>query len=339
MLSAASKTMALGDKQLKVSASIGVTIYPQDGVDAEKLLRHSDPAMYLAKQSGKNCFHLFDVAENVAVKTQHEELEQISNAFKNNELVLFYQPKVNMQTGNVIGAEALIRWQHPQRGLLSPSEFLPCIEDNLLSVNVGEWVISTALKQMEDWYSAGLEIPISVNVGALQLQQPDFVQRLKYLLEQFPRIQPNNLELEILETNALGDIAQVSTVIRECQQLGIRFALDDFGTGYSSLTYLKRLPAELLKIDQSFVRDMLDDPDDLAIIQGVIGLAAAFKRTVIAEGVETIAHGEKLLSLGCTLAQGYGIARPMPASDIPAWVETWRPDQAWSNKKSHPDGL
>jgi hypothetical protein len=169
-----------------------------------------------------------------------------------------------------------------------------------------------------------------VNVGARQLQQADFVSRLAALLAAHPDIPPGYLELEVLETNALDDVVQVSAIMHACRAIGVRFALDDFGTGYSSLTYLKRLPADLLKIDQSFVRTMRDDPDDLAIVEGVIGLAAAFRRQIIAEGVETVAHGELLLMLGCELGQGYGIARPMPAADLSEWIATWRPDPAWT---------
>jgi EAL domain-containing protein (putative c-di-GMP-specific phosphodiesterase class I) len=176
----------------------------------------------------------------------------------------------------------------------------------------------------------GLNLSVSVNLGAKQLQQINFVSRLKSLLAAHPQVDPGSLELEVLETSALEDIALVSQVIADCHLMGIRFALDDFGTGYSSLTYLKRLRVALLKIDQSFVRDMLDDPDDHAILEGVIGLAAAFKCEVIAEGVETVEHGTALLHLGCQLAQGYGIAKPMPAELIPAWVAAWRPDIAWS---------
>lgn len=181
---------------------------------------------------------------------------------------------------------------------------------------------------MAKWQSAGLAIPVSVNVGALQLQH-NFIPTLSALLAKHPEVQPDWLELEILETSALEDITEVSAIMHACRELGVCFALDDFGTGYSSLTYLRRLPADLLKIDQSFVRDMLDDPDDRAIVVGVIGLAAAFQRQVIAEGVETIAHGTQLVSMGCVLAQGYGIARPMPASDIPAWAANWKPDASW----------
>jgi EAL domain-containing protein (putative c-di-GMP-specific phosphodiesterase class I) len=326
-----SEPVQLGDKTVQVSASVGVTLFPQDGSDADLLMRHADQAMYLAKLAGKNQYHLFDIAHDVATKSMREGLEQVRVALERREFVLYYQPKVNMRSGMVIGAEALIRWQHPERGILPPGLFLPIIEDHPMSVELGEWVIDAALRQMTLWRSQGLDLSISVNIGARQLQQGNFVERLGQLLAAHPSVPPQSLELEILETRALEDISQVSDVMLSCQALGVRFALDDFGTGYSSLTYLKRLPAELLKIDQSFVRDMLTDTDDLAIVQGVIGLAKAFRRKVIAEGVETIAHGELLLPLGCELAQGYGIARPMPAANIPDWVKTWKPDASWAN--------
>jgi len=215
-----------------------------------------------------------------------------------------------------------------------PAEFLPVIETDALAIEVGEWVIDTALAQVAQWQAQGLHLPVSVNVGALQLQQPNFVARLRSLMQRYPGITPNLLTLEMLETSALQDMDYAAQVIEDCRQMGVAFALDDFGTGYSSLIYLKRLRVALLKIDQSFVRDMLIDPDDLSILRGVIGLAAAFHREVIAEGVETVAHGTLLLQLGCELAQGYGIARPMPAALMPAWAASWQPDAVW---RSAPD--
>lgn len=319
-----------GAIKLQCSASIGVTFYPQaQGIESDQLLRQADQAMYLAKLAGKNRYHVFDAEHDSTIRDHHESLERIRLALDKDEFVLHYQPKVNMHSGKVIGAEALIRWQHPEKGLLAPAAFLPVIEDHPLAVAVGEWVIEAALMQMEVWQAEGLEMPVSVNIGARQLQQIDFVQRLQTMLGRHPQVHPSSIELEVLETSALQDMAQVSQVIEACAQMGVKFALDDFGTGYSSLTYLKRLRVELLKIDQSFVRDMLDDPDDMAILQGVIGLAGAFRRQVIAEGVETVAHGTALLQLGCELAQGYGIARPMSAEKLPAWAATWQPDAAW----------
>ncbi|MCX7168681.1 MAG: EAL domain-containing protein [Rhodocyclales bacterium] len=332
LLLAAAAPATIGALVLHVSASIGVTLYPQDESDADQLLRHADQAMYQAKQTGKNRYHLFDLVQDAAVRSQRESVEHIRHALDQQQFVLHYQPKVNMRSGVVIGAEALIRWQHPERGLLPPADFLPITENHPIGIELGEWVIGMALAQMSRWRDAGLDIPLSVNVGARQLQQGDFVSRLGELLAVHPDLPPGSLELEVLETNALDDVVQVSAIMHACRAIGVRFALDDFGTGYSSLTYLKRLPADLLKIDQSFVRTMRDDPDDLAIVEGVIGLATAFRRQIIAEGVETVAHGELLLILGCELAQGYGIARPMPAADLPGWMSTWRPDAAWTAK-------
>ncbi|WP_317205670.1 EAL domain-containing protein [Janthinobacterium sp.] len=326
----------VGALRLHVSASIGVTLYPQDGADADLLLRHADQAMYHAKQAGKNRYHLFDVGRDEAARKHRQQIEAIRVGLERQQFVLYYQPKVNMKSGAVIGAEALIRWQHPQNGLLAPGVFLPAIETHPLSVPLGEWVIASALRQISAWRAAGFEMAVSVNVGAHQLQRPDFLARLAALLAAQPDVPPQMLELEILETSALGDMAMVSELMHACRALGVHFALDDFGTGYSSLTYLKRLPVELLKIDQSFVRGMLDDADSLAIIDGVVGLAAAFRRQVIAEGVETVAHGELLLPLGCELAQGYGIARPMPAAELPGWARDWRPDPAWSAWSERP---
>ena len=331
LLLAASAPVTLGDIVLNVSASIGVTLYPEDNVDADLLIRHADQAMYMAKDLGKNRYHLFDTVQDDAVKVQRESLEAIRNALDNHEFVLYYQPKVNMRTGVFTGVEALIRWQHPERGLLSPDEFLPVIESNPMSIEIGEWVIDTALTQISQWQTIGVELPVttSVNVAALQLQQPDFTDRLTTLLAAHPGVDPSYLELEILETSAFEDVQHTSTIMNACMALGVKFALDDFGTGYSSLTYLRRLPANLIKIDQSFVRDMLSDADDLAIVEGVIALAKSFNREVIAEGVETIEHGTALLQLGCELAQGYGIAKPMPASEITAWIREWKPDKSW----------
>jgi diguanylate cyclase (GGDEF)-like protein/PAS domain S-box-containing protein len=329
LLKAAATPVNLCDVMMQVSASIGVSFYPQDHVDADLLMRHSDQAMYVAKQAGKNRYHFFDTAQDNAIKTHGQSIGDIRSALVKREFVLHYQPKVNMHTGEVIGVEALIRWQHPERGLVPPLEFLPAIEGHAVSLELGEWVIDEALRQINQWQNIGVNLPVSVNISAYQLQQDHFKTSLADLLAAHPEVPPRSLDLEILETSALHDISQVSATMNACHELGVRFALDDFGTGYSSLTYLKRLPAYLIKIDQSFVRDMLEDADDLAIVEGVVGLAKAFRRDVIAEGVETIAHGVALLQLGCKLAQGYGIARPMPGSDIPEWVSNWKADDSW----------
>ncbi|MDA7086227.1 EAL domain-containing protein [Pseudomonas sp. SA3-5] len=330
LLAAAAQVVHVGDLALQVSASMGVTFCPQqDEVDADQLMRQADQAMYQAKLAGKNRLHFFDVEQDRSVRGHHESLEHIRLALVEREFILYYQPKVNMRTGEVIGVEALIRWRHPHRGLLAPAIFLPVIEDHLLAIEIGEWAINRALAQMEAWQKIGLDIEVSVNIGARQLQQKNFVDRLRAILQAHPQVKPSRLQLEILETSALEDVAHVFQVIEACREIGVMFALDDFGTGYSSLTYLKHLPVALLKIDQSFVLGMLDDPDDLSILKGVVGLASAFRLEIIAEGVESLEHGALLLQLGCEQAQGFGIAAPMAAEELPHWVATWWGNSDW----------
>jgi diguanylate cyclase (GGDEF)-like protein/PAS domain S-box-containing protein len=332
IITAASAPIPIDHTVLGLSASVGVTYYPQaEEVSADQLLRQADQAMYQAKLAGKNRYRQFDAEYDQLLRGQNLALDRLEHALAANEFVLYYQPKVNMRSGKVMGAEALIRWQHPELGLLSPAAFLPTMEGMPLADAVGEWVIETALSQMAAWLAAGWNVPVSVNVGAHQLQDPSFVDRLKSALARYPALPPGMLTLEILETSALADVAGVTLIIRACVQLGVHFALDDFGTGYSSLMYLKRLPVNQLKIDQSFVGGMLENTDDMAILQGVLGLASAFRHEVIAEGVETAVHGTRLLQLGCELAQGYFIARPMPAAAMPDWMANWQPDPVWRN--------
>ena len=315
---------------LSISASIGATLYPQkEELDADQLIRQADQAMYQAKVSGKSKYHIFDTENARLIRGKHQELDRIRVALKREEFVLYYQPKINIRTGEVLGAEALIRWQHPEDGLLPPSSFLPLIENHELSIQLDQWVIEQALKQLLIWESQEIDLSISVNITALSLQKNDFVLNLQTMLQLYEKVNPALLTLEVLETSALEDLKHVSDVIITCATLGVKFALDDFGTGYSSLTYLKHLPAEQLKIDQSFVRDMLTDSNDLAIIDGVLGFANAFGREAIAEGIESIEHGVILLQLGCELGQGYAIARPMPVEKIGEWTNTWKLPAEW----------
>lgn len=323
MLKVIAEPIALRDQVVQVSVSIGATLFPQDDVDADQLIRHADQAMYQAKQAGKNRYQFFDLAQDALFKHRGQHLQRLAEALRRQEFILLYQPKVNLRTGRVFGAEALIRWQHPDKGLLPPAAFLDNIERHVLSLELGDFVLSEALRQLEDWHAQGLGLSVSVNVGAWQFLQPGFAKGLAAQLARHSQVDPQRLELEILESGAMDDLAVASQTMQECHRLGVQFAIDDFGTGYSSLTYLKRLPAQTLKIDQSFVRDMLHDAEDMAIVQGVIGLARAFGRNVIAEGVETDAHSATLLQLGCERVQGYGIARPMPGAAMAPWVRQW----------------
>jgi EAL domain-containing protein (putative c-di-GMP-specific phosphodiesterase class I) len=238
--------------------------------------------------------------------------------------VLFYQPKVDMRSGRVLGFEALLRWEHPQQGLIAPLQFLPLIENTGLSSRVGDWVLAQALEHLSQWRRKGFDFSVSVNVSARHLQEPDFALRLSELLARHSEMLATRLELEMLETAAHADIEATSALVARCQGIGVKFALDDFGTGYSTLTYLKRLPVDVLKIDRSFVHHMLDDAQDRAIVEGVIGLARTFGCTVVAEGVESPAQARTLLDLGCDIGQGTGIAAPMPAALVAQWVRDYR---------------
>ncbi|CAH0294236.1 diguanylate cyclase (GGDEF)-like protein/PAS domain S-box-containing protein [Pseudomonas frederiksbergensis] len=329
VLGAISAPYTLHGKDINVFASIGVTLFPHDNEDAETLLRHADQAMYVAKQRGRNRFHLFDVSLDQEVKATHQTVERVRQALVAGEFRLHFQPKVNMRRGEVVGFEALLRWQHPQNGMVPPREFLPLVEDTDLIIDIGEWVMDQVLAQLHRWQQAGQGWPISINIAARHFQRADFVDRLRQVLARHAQVAPRMLDLEIVESVAIENIQHVSACLQACQALGVQFSLGDFGTGYSSLSYLKRLRTQTIKIDKSFVRDILNDRDDLALTTAVIGLARAFGRQVIAEGLESLEHGELLLRLGCEVAQGYFIARPMPPSEVPAWVAGFVAPSQW----------
>ncbi|MCW5634989.1 MAG: EAL domain-containing protein [Rubrivivax sp.] len=307
-----------------VSASMGATIYPIDRSDADTLLRHADHAMYGAKQAGRNGYLFFDPENRRRTEERVMAIGRVQEALDLHEFVLHYQPKVDMRTGRVLGLEALLRWDHPQQGLIAPLQFLPLIENTGLSARVGDWVLSQALDHLVQWVRAGLDISVSVNISARHLQEPDFALRLEALLARRSEPLAARLELEMLESAAHADIEATSSLMARCRGLGVRFALDDFGTGYSTLTYLKRLPVDVLKIDRSFVHHMLDDTHDRAIVEGVIGLARTFNCSVVAEGVESPAQARALLELGCDIGQGNGIAPPMRADRVANWVRDYR---------------
>nr|WP_268245044.1 EAL domain-containing protein [Saccharospirillum salsuginis] len=273
---------------------------------------------------------MFDSSHDQRQREHNRKLKELRTAIDESQFILHYQPRVHMRTGEVLGFEALLRWQHPELGLRSPADFLPILDGHELLVDLGHWVLRHAFEQLALWQRQGMNLSISINVDAIHLEHPTFVDRLRTLLVEFDIDDPSLIELEVLETSALENIVQFQDIIADCHELGIRFSLDDFGTGYSSLSYLKRIPVDTLKIDQSFVRDMLDDPDDLAILEGVLGLSQAFRREVVAEGVESESLGKMLLQLGCCQAQGYAIARPMPAESVDDWITQWRTYPSWS---------
>jgi diguanylate cyclase (GGDEF)-like protein/PAS domain S-box-containing protein len=307
------------------TVSIGVARFPQDADSAEPLLRCADQAMFEAKRRGKNEIAFFT---RTARETTPAEHEPVARALHSGEFTLHYQPKVNMRTGQVTGVEALVRWQHPVRGLLLPDEFLPAIEHACLCREFSRWVLRTAIAQGRAWRDSGLELAIAVNVPPAHLLREEFADDLQELLHN--GAPPPSLVIEVLERNALLDTPRLGTLIHALGGDGLEFSLDDFGTGFSSLTHLRRLPVAEVKIERSFVRDMLEDRDDASIVAGIAGLCHGLGRRVVAEGVETTAHAAALLDIGCTFGQGNAFSAAIPAADIPAWVAHWRDTAPWS---------
>jgi diguanylate cyclase (GGDEF)-like protein len=320
VLNTISEPILLEDDEVSISASIGVTLYPDDYVDADSLLRHADHAMYSAKQLGKNRYQMFDTRLERQITARADFLNKVERALHEEQFELHYQPKVDYFANAVEGVEALIRWNDPILGLVGPKEFLPLIENDNLAYDLGRWVINQAVQQAKIWDDMGIGLSISVNIFPRHLKYRTFVDDLRKAINSYwPEMPKNRLQMEIVESSALEDLDLIEEVINECKQMGVRFSLDDFGTGYSSLVYLRRLTIDELKIDQSFVRDMLNDSNDQAIVISVIGLGNAFGLRVVAEGVETTQHAWQLLDLGCKVMQGFALGRPMPATELEKW--------------------
>ncbi len=337
---AVSSPVMINHQSCQVSMSIGVTLYPNDNSDFDTLLRHADKAMYQAKLAGKHCYALFNPERDLQTIEKNQRLTAIRQALETQHFQLYYQPKVSMVTGAVFGVEALIRWIHPDKGVIPPLDFLPIVEKTELEITIGNWVIEQALKQLDEWNKHAIKLEMSVNIASYHLLGETFCTDLEAILAKYPTVDSKYLQLEILETSALEDVRRIDSIIEICQKnLGVKVALDDFGTGYSSLTHLRCLSADTIKIDQSFVRDMLDDPSDSAIVEGVIGLASAFNRELIAEGVETEEHGLMLLMMGCKKVQGYGVAKPMSSEAVLSWLEDYQPNSRWVQYASRPRSI
>jgi len=325
LIAAAGEPLTINDNtRITLTASLGITLYPDDDTDAEGLIRHADQAMYAAKGKGRNQFHLFDPGQDAYRRLRREQLTEIGQALKNNEFVLHFQPQVRMSDCEIVSFEALIRWHHPEKGLLPPGQFLPAVENSHLEIPLGQWVLKEAIAQMNQWREAGKNLAVCVNISSAHLMDRSFEDYLKGYLQNHPEVCPHQITLEVLETTALDDTKRASNVLTRCRELGIQVALDDFGTGFSSLTYLRTLPVDVIKIDKSFILNMLDNDSDRAIVESVIFMAQRFDRVVLAEGVETMEHGKVLREMGCNQVQGFGIARPMPANEVLPWLENWQ---------------
>lgn len=326
---ALTQTAVLDNTPLHLTCSAGVTFYPDDMADADGLLRHADLALYAAKEQGKDRIAVFDIQKDQRLQARRHTAKLVEEALLQNEMELFFQPKVRVSDGMVIGAESLIRWHHPERGLLTPGAFMDDIVGTPAASKLDYWVLEAVFKAGHTLATQGCHLPLSINVAVSTLIDSRFQKEVGRLLRQYPSLHRPFLEVELLETETFNDLSAVAYVILGLDELGVQCSIDDFGTGYSSLTYLQRLPAQIVKIDQSFVRDMLDNERDRALVRGIVSLAHAFNRNVVAEGVETQAHAVALRDLKCDSLQGYGIARPMPLPDLIRWIQVWQPPPEW----------
>lgn len=311
----------VAEHELKISASVGIALFPGNGATSQELLMNADAAMYHAKAMGKNGYSFFDVSMNTNARKQLQLLQDLRNALEQKQFRLYYQPKFDATNGAPVGAEALLRWEHPQHGLLLPDKFIDLAEKTGLIIPIGEWVLNEACRQMQVWFAQGYQHwRIAVNLSALQFCHAGLVNSVASALERH-HLPANSLTLEITETTAMSDADASMTVLRQLSQMGVDLSIDDFGTGYSSLMYLKRLPANELKIDRGFVRDLEHDSDDAAIVSAIVALGQALGLRIVAEGVETDLQQNFLTRLGCDALQGYLLGHPLPAEGFMADIQ------------------
>ena len=315
--------LMVAEREIRVTASIGIAMFPRDGEDAGTLMRNADTAMYGAKDAGRNTFRFFDSAMNDQVVERLLLEEALRHALENREFVLFYQPKVDLRAGGVVGAEALIRWISPERGMVSPDTFIPLAEENGQIMEIGAWVLEEAFRQTAHWAMRGLpHIKVAVNVSARQFLDPDFGDTVAGLLLRHG-LDPALIEVELTESAVMSDPERAVAHMLRLRQMGISVAVDDFGTGYSSLSYLKRLPLTTVKIDRSFVSGVDLAPDNAAIVGAILGLAEALRLEVVAEGIETEGEERYLKAAGCPIAQGYRYSKPLPAREFETWLASY----------------
>jgi diguanylate cyclase (GGDEF)-like protein len=310
-----SKPYTYEGEELFVTASIGISFYPEDGIDIETLIKHADTAMYIAKGKGGDTFEFYN--PNMSLRSlERLQLEtHLRKALSRNEIVVYYQPLVNLDNGTVYGMEALVRWNHPELGLVSPVEFIPLAEEIGTIVPIGNWVLRQACMQNKRWHEMGYELCVSVNISMQQFQHPDFVQTIRDTLAE-AKLEPGWLTLEITESVAMKNVNFVMDTIEELKRIGVHISIDDFGTGYSSLSYLKRFRVHTLKIDRSFIRDVTSDEDNAAIVTALIALSQQMKMRSLAEGVETEEQLHFLREKGCNEVQGYIYSKPLPCDEF-----------------------
>lgn len=322
ILAALSLPHHIANHDLHISISIGISVYPDDGESVEALLQCADTAMYHAKESGRNNFKFFEQDMNARAVERQTIESHLRLALHRHEFILHYQPKIDLASGAIVGVEALVRWQHPQRGLLQPLEFVPIAEDSGLIRPIGRWVLREACRQAQAWLQAGLPpITMAVNTSALEFRAGDFFDNLCLTLEE-TGLAPSSLEIELTESVLIRDAECSATVLRDIAKLGVKLAIDDFGTGYSSLSYLKEFPIDTLKIDKSFVNQMSSSADDTSIVNAIISMGKSLRKRTIAEGVESTEQYGCLLALKCDEGQGFYFGRPVTADALSSVLKT-----------------
>jgi EAL domain-containing protein (putative c-di-GMP-specific phosphodiesterase class I) len=318
ILAAIARPIVIDGNELHITCSLGASFYPQDGSDGETLLKNADAAMYRAKELGRNTFQFYGKEINARISERLGMENSLRRAIERDELVLRYQPQINLGTGKIVGAEALIRWQHPKLGTVPPDQFIPLAEETGLIDAIGDWVLRTACAQNKAWQDASLPaIMVSVNLSARQFRQKGFAESVSQILRE-TGLQSRYLGLELTEGLVMHNTAAGTLILEQLKQMGVNLSIDDFGTGYSSLSYLKRFPIDELKIDQSFVRDVMIDPNDATIAKAIIALALELNLKVTAEGVETCEHIAFLRKHRCDQAQGFYFSKPLPSHEFGA---------------------
>jgi len=336
VLEAVAQPYLLNGHTVRMTASVGISLYPADGETAETLLQNAATARYSARSSDGNIYHFYDPEMNARLSARITLENDLRRAIERGELVLHFQPKVNLTRGQMEGAEALVRWQHPSRGLVPPMEFIPLAEECGLILPLGEWVVDEACRQIRAWLEAGLAVPpIAVNLSLRQFRVEHLARMIVHALNTYS-LEAKYLEFEITESAAMHDLDATMAILRELKGIGLKLSLDDFGTGYSSLAYLKRFPIDHLKIDRAFVRDLTTDPDDAAICVAIINLAHNLRMRVIAEGVESEAQMNYLRRNGCDDIQGYYFSRPVPAAEFARLLSAWTPMPATTAEEDRP---
>lgn len=335
-----SKPYNIKKKRYALQSVVGIASLTENSAfSGEELLNQAEIARHKAMQKGFNQFDFFDEESEKRIRTFNQHIEALRNAIKNNQLKLYFEPKVDLNTGKIIGVEALLRWLHPDKGLLTPVHFLTGLDNHPISMELGNWVLHQALKQSAKLIKNDFNIPISINISSYQMEDKYFICRLEEAFAKYPNLPKSCVMLEILETEALNNLEHAAKLIEDCKVKGILFSLDDFGTGYSSLTYLKELKTAEVKLDQSFVRNILSNPSDLSILKVTIELCQLIDRDLIAEGVETMIHGKLLRHLGCKFIQGYAITKSIPEQALIPWLKKWKLDNQWQKDRFSKEAL